>query len=225
MTSRRSGISLGFSLFCLTLCDPASISAQLRAGWMKIPEIVVIGSAIDPRQVLVDEAISFWNQTLTELGSSFRLGSIRREEGSVAAEELVGMSNLVLESVGRGTPRWTLPESIRNIPGDLFVILSDADFVSFAGPFAANHQRMVAIKGLTFRPMNQPNVARNVIAHELGHAIGLGHNTDDTSLMCGRPSSCRPDLFRSSAPKDFPLTEQERKSLRALYPPTWTPSR
>jgi hypothetical protein len=71
---------------------------------MKIPEIVVIGSAIDPRQVLVDEAISFWNQTLTELGSSFRLGSIRREEGSVAAEELVRMSNLVLESVGRGTP-------------------------------------------------------------------------------------------------------------------------
>ena len=135
------------------------------------------------------------------------------------------MSNLVLASVGRRMPSWTLPESIRNIPGDLFVVLSYGDFVSFAGPFAANHQRMVAIKGSSYPPMNQPNVARNVIAHELGHAIGLGHNADGTSLMCGRPSSCRPDLFRSSAPKYFPLTEQERKDLLSIYPTTWTPSR
>jgi hypothetical protein len=192
---------------------------------MKVPEIVVLGSSSDPRQILVDEAVGFWNQTLSELGSSFRLGKVRREEGSVPPEQLARMSDLVLESVGRRAPAWTLPESIRNIPGDLFVVLSDAEFISFAGPFAANHQRMVAIKGLSWFPLNLPNVARNVIAHELGHAIGLSHNTDDTSLMCGRPSRCRPDLFRSSEAKFFPLTDQERKRLRALYPPDWAPSR
>jgi len=42
--------------------------------------------------------------------------------------------------------------------------------------------------------MNLPNVARNVIARELGHAIGLGHNSDPTMLMCGRPAPCRPAL-------------------------------
>ena len=192
---------------------------------MKVPEIVVIGSASDPRQLLVDEAVGFWNKNLTELGSSFRLGKIRREEGSVSGAELDRMSNLVLESVGRRAPAWTLPESIRNIPGDLFVVLSDAEFISFAGPFAENHRRLVAIRGLAFPPMTLPNVPRNVIAHELGHAIGLSHNTDDTSLMCGRPSRCRPDLFRSSEAKFFPLTDQEHKRLRALYPPDWTPGR
>ena len=207
------------------LVFPDIAAAQFRVGWMKIPQIVVVGPADDPRQPLVDEAVAFWNKTLAELGSSFRLGAVRREEGSVPAEELARMSNLVLESIGGRRPSWTLPESMRNFPGDFLIVLSDAEFVSFAGPFAPNHRRMIAIRGLAFPPMNLPNVARNVIAHEMGHAIGLGHNTDETSLMCGRPSSCRPGLFRSNEPKMFPLTVIEREDLLKIYPPNWAPSR
>jgi Matrixin len=71
--------------------------------------------------------------------------------------------------------------------------------------------------------MNLPNVPRNVIAHELGHAIGLGHNSDPTTLMCGRPAQCRPDLFRSDQPRMFPLTDDEKRQLLPMYPPQWKP--
>jgi len=84
---------------------------------------------------------------------------------------------------------------------------------------------MVGIRGISFFPMNLPNVARNVIAHEMSHAIGLGHNSDETSLMCGRPSPCRPGLFRSKEPKMFPLADQGRRDLLAIYPSNWAPSR
>jgi Matrixin len=72
--------------------------------------------------------------------------------------------------------------------------------------------------------LNLPNVALNVIAHEIGHAIGLGHNSDPAKLMCGRPAPCRPEVFSwSGKPKLFPLTDDERRQLQTMYPADWKP--
>jgi hypothetical protein len=61
----------------------------------------------------------------------------------------------------------------------------------------------------------------NVVAHEIGHALALQHNGDPTTLMCGRPASCRPAAFTSEEQRMFPLTSDDIARLRELYPANW----
>ena len=125
----------------------------------------------------------------------------------------------MLSTNGTGLPARELPESVRRITGDIIVALSDGDFISFAA--RRGDKVLVAIKNYRLWPLTLPNVARNVIAHELGHAIGLPHNDDPTMLMCGRPAPCRPDLVASEVEKYFPLSELDKGNLRRMYPPNW----
>jgi ABC transporter substrate binding protein len=182
-----------------------------RQGWNMVPSIVVVSAEGDPRLPLVGDAVAFWNSTLSELGSGFRLGALTQMVGTIPVDDLKNLRPPVLE----------LPESVRRIKGNIVVVLSDSEFLSFTAGQATDDKVMVAIKDSGSFPLTLPNVARNVIAHELGHAIGLFHNADPTTLMCGRPAPCRPDLFASDRTRYFPLTEADKAYLLRMYPPNW----
>jgi hypothetical protein len=201
----------------LTPCWPAgrALAGGLGFAWDRVPTIAVIGAADDSRQALVRDAVAFWNRTLAGLRSGFRLGAVARQERRDSDDQIVSLSESTLNGMRPPFPEW-----LGSIPGDIVVVLSDADFISFSMHWSIG-KGLVGIKSGGAYPLTLPNVARNVIAHELGHAIGLAHNSDPTMLMCGRPAPCRPKEFRSATEHYFPLTGDEKALLLQLYPVDW----
>jgi hypothetical protein len=190
-------------------------------AWDTIPTVAISAAANDPRVQTVLEAVEYWNTTLAGLGTTFRIGAVSRTDEIVPSEYLEKLSDALL--TGRPLPK--PPEVLREIDADLIVALSDGNFVSFSTAFRPGAKVLVGIRSDKRYPLNLSNVARNVIAHELGHVIGLGHNNDRTKLMCGRPAPCRPEEFRSSVARFFPLSEEEKTFLLKLYPASWRPAR
>jgi hypothetical protein len=210
-------ITLIRALVLSSLLTPGPTDAQ----WGQVPTITIAAPAQDARIPLALEAVAFWNRQFAGLGTPLRLGNITQTTDTLPANYLARLSAAVLNR----EPSPEVPERVLQMPGNIILALSDGDFISFAHRLPSGARVMVGIRSDQLPPLKLPNVARNVIAHELGHAIGLGHNDDPTMLMCGRPAPCRPGVFQSDVPRFFPLTEADRGLLLRLYPPTWTPTR
>jgi len=173
----------------------------------------------DPRWEAVEEAVGYWNDQLAAIGAGIRVGPVQRLIQPVPDNDLLAMS---YSEVSRSSYTGYVPQfpvELASLPGDIIIALSTLDFVSFGHPLNSASKGLVAISRADLPPRSLPNVLRNLVAHEMGHALGLRHNADPAMLMCGRPAPCRPGAFASPVKRWFPLTEADKANLVARWPP------
>ena len=105
--------------------------AQFGATWNRSPSVTVVASGDDPRVEQVYGAVAFWNKTLEQVGSGFRIGAVTRVSQPIPEEALKQWSEATLA----GNWRWMDPsEFLGNLPGDLVIFLANSRFVSFSVP-------------------------------------------------------------------------------------------
>ncbi len=176
--------------------------------------VAVIGPDNDPRVGAVQEAVAHWNDELAELGASLRFGPVTRSDEPRPTEDtLRAISD---DTISHSWFHDGMPD-LRPYHADVVIFLASSDLISVGYAPQRRRPGMIILREADDPPLSMSNVARNLGAHELGHVLGLQNNDDRTLLMCGRPASCRPFVYRSREPRWFPLSDEEKAYLKRRF--------
>lgn len=187
-----------------------SIRTNQVWAWKKSPAIAVISTERDPRASAIRTAVNFWNFELAKLGTAFRLGSVTYSDAVDPDEEIGPFAVWNLEALGSlynpSTRSYPFPEGVRRTSGDIVLVLSNRSAHSFT---VYSGRRILIVIAHEWTP------APVIIAHELGHAIGLNHNNVQTALVCGV------DCKRGYTSRIPGLVDEEKAKILEMYPPDW----
>jgi hypothetical protein len=127
MNSPYKHLTFGICIIILGTGAFVRAGASRSMHWTKIPSVTVVSAAGDSRIEAVREAIAFWNRTFADLATPFRLGEPTFVTDTIPDGDIQSLGNQVLHD----TLGPTTSGSLERVPGDLLIILSDAQFISY----------------------------------------------------------------------------------------------
>ena len=206
-------ITAGAVMAGVLLCRPDAAAAADRSV------VVLAPSAEDDRIEPAQEAIVFWNARLEELGVRTHLGGPRVVIGSPVTRALENYARSVAQRGVRlpgGEAEPDAPAELIGLGADIVVLLSRQDILSYTWPLPRIDppRHLVVIRLARGLDRGDAMVSRHVVAHELGHALGLLHNESPHTLMCG---PCQPLTSEPDETGFLPLTAVESERLAALH--------
>lgn len=162
---------------------------------------------------MVGDAVSFWNRSVRELGFGSVLDEPRLATPPEGLRPFENYAHQLSQLAGRlnsSAPGPEPPEALFEVDAEVVVLLSAQHLMPFAWPYGEDGRYFVAVPSGDERD----NVVRNVIAHELGHVLGLKHLRQPGVLMC-QPCDTSSSDSRGE-PRFLPLTDLDRERLRTF---------
>lgn len=195
----------------------AAMAGPAAAGERSV--LVLAPAADDDRIEPVRRAVAFWNDRLAEIGAATRLSGPRVVVASPVERTLENYARSVAQRGVRlpgGEAEPDAPAALTGLDAAIVVLLSRQDILSYTWPLPRVEppRHLLVIRRARGRERGDAMVSRHVAAHELGHALGLGHNDSPHTLMCG---PCQPLTSESDETGFLPLTDAERARLAALH--------
>jgi hypothetical protein len=199
-----------FSQGLLTVVSSlVSITSGPRHQASQTWSVTILGDVEDLRSRAVVEAVQHWNEELAALGATVRFGKITWSGERLSDETLRALSDAVVARA-----RLRRPRELDGMPGDVIIAFANTDLVSVGIARERFGRAVVVLRAADRPPFSLSNASRNVVTHELGHVLGLNHNGEPGTLMCGPPfARCRPADVRTDTVLFLPLTEVERRTL------------
>ncbi len=75
----------------------AQLPPSTKVPWTRVPPVALVARADDPRIQMSREAVDFWNRTLGEIGTPFRLGAVTHTGALIPEQYLAAVSAAMLD--------------------------------------------------------------------------------------------------------------------------------